>query len=72
MKAFCKMDYGQFEMYKKYNFSYVRTDNQIKYFVEGQYSTTEFTQRQFNTLFDKLEKDKNFYNSENKNVFPNR
>jgi hypothetical protein len=55
MRAICKLDYGQFENNKSYNYSYTK-DN--KYHVDGQYGKTEFNKRQFDALFS-LEKSKN-------------
>lgn len=49
MKAKCKVDYGQFEINKKYNYSY--QNNTKKYHVDGQYSKSEFTKRQFDSMF---------------------
>lgn len=48
MRAICKLDYGQFEFNKNYDYSY-STDR--KYYVDGQYGKTEFNKRQFDVLF---------------------
>ena len=49
MKARCKVDYGQFETNKKYDYFY---QNQTrKYHVDGQYGKTEFTKKQFDVMF---------------------
>lgn len=49
MKATCKVDWGQFETNKKYNYSY--QNNTKKYYVIGDYSSTEFTKKQFDVMF---------------------
>lgn len=54
MKAVCKLDYGQFEVLKTYNFYYSHKDNFKRYFVEGQYGTSEFNKKQFDALFTQL------------------
>lgn len=51
MKAICKLDYGQFELNKIYDYSYSFENNNIKYFVSGQYCDNEFNKKQFDTLF---------------------
>jgi len=48
MRAICKLDYGQFEFNKTYDYTYT-TDR--KYYVDGQYGKTEFNKRQFDALF---------------------
>lgn len=55
MRAICKLDYGQFENNKTYNYS---CTNDNKFHVDGQYGKTEFNKRQFNALFT-LERTKN-------------
>lgn len=47
MKAKCKVDYGQFEINKNYN--YILINN--RYHVDGEYSKSEFTKRQFDSMF---------------------
>jgi len=61
MKAICKIDYGQFEYNKTYNYSYTYINNMKKFYVIGQYSNTEFTKRQFDAIFtsESLVKNKN-------------
>lgn len=51
MKAICKVDYGQFECNKKYDYKYTFQNNVIKYFVAGDYSESEFTKKQFESIF---------------------
>ena len=51
MKIMCKIDYGQFEYNKKYDYKYSFQNNVIKYFVTGEYSETEFTKKQFESIF---------------------
>ena len=62
MKARCKIDYGQFETNKKYDYSY---QNQTrKYHVDGQYGKTEFTKRQFDVMFvpdNNIKNERNVY-----------
>ena len=55
MKASCKLDYGQFEMYKVYNYHYSQKDNKKIFYVEGRYGTTELNKKQFDTLFDLID-----------------
>lgn len=54
MKAICKLDYGQFEMFKTYNYSYTQKQNKLIFYVEGLYGTTEFNKKQFYTLFNQI------------------
>lgn len=54
MRAICKLDYGQFEMYKIYNYFYSQKDNKKIFYVEGLYGTTEFNKKQFDTLFNQI------------------
>jgi hypothetical protein len=49
MKAVCKVDWGQFEINKKYYYSYEK--NLRKYYVNGDYEKTEFTKKQFDVIF---------------------
>lgn len=51
-KAQCKIDYGQFEFNKTYEYSYTIKNNIKKYFVKGLYGDNEFNQKQFNTIFE--------------------
>jgi len=63
MKAICKVDYGQFEYNKVYNYSYVYQQNNMKkYYVVGEYGDNEFTKRQFDSIFTEkiLNNNKNF------------
>jgi len=64
MVAICKVDYGQFECNKKYNYKYTFQGNVIKYFVVGEYSESEFTKKQFESIF--LFSKKNDYICKNK------
>lgn len=49
-RVICKVDYGQFEVNKIYNYS-----TKIKsYIVQGQYGETNFNRNQFNTIFSQL------------------
>lgn len=54
MIAICKLDYGQFEMFKTYNYSYTQKQNKLVFHVEGLYGTTEFSKKQFDTLFNQI------------------
>jgi len=63
MRAICKMDYGQFERNREYNYSYSYQNNFKKFHVKGQYADSEFTKRQFDTIFTTKLPNKN----ENKN-----
>jgi hypothetical protein len=47
MTAKCKVDYGQFEINKKYEY-YLQNQ---RYYVNGEYSKSEFTKRQFDSMF---------------------
>ena len=49
MKATCKVDWGQFETNKRYNYFY--QNNTRKYHVNGEYGKTEFTKKQFDVMF---------------------
>lgn len=63
MRAMCKIDYGQFEYNKMYKYSYAFENNNITYYVIGQYGDTQFTKRQFNAIFiseDLKNKNKSF------------
>ena len=51
MKAICKIDYGQFEYNKQYNYFYSYENNTKRYHVNGQYGNSEFTKRQFDQMF---------------------
>ena len=64
MKAICKIDYGQFEFNKLYNYSYSYLNNMKKYYVMGQYGSNEFTKRQFDVMFS-TEKSNNNGNQKN-------
>ena len=59
MRAVCKVDYGQFEYNKCYNYSYSYDNNMKKYHVNGEYGKTEFSKRQFDAIFTSYELDKN-------------
>lgn len=52
MRAICKIDYGQYEFNKTYEYSYTIKNNIKKYFVKGLYGDNEFNQKQFNTIFE--------------------
>ena len=58
MKAVCKIDYGQFEYNKSYNYSYLIENNNIKFYVVGQYGDSEFNRRQFEAIFENSIKNK--------------
>jgi hypothetical protein len=66
MIAICIVDYGQFEINKKYNYTY--QNNTKKYYVNGDYSNTEFNKRQFDVMFipetsqKSTKNEKNLYN----------
>ena len=51
MRAICKVDYGQFEYNRTYNYYYSYENNMKKYYVNGEYGNTEFTKRQFESIF---------------------
>lgn len=61
MRAICKIDYGQFEINKKYNYS---LSEYKKYYVDGLYGKTEFNKRQFDAIFtiekNKINKNKSY------------
>jgi len=61
MRAICKIDYGQFEFNRIYDYSYYYDNNMKKYHVKGEYGNTEFTKRQFEMMFttETLNKSKN-------------
>ena len=65
MRAICKIDYGQFEYNRCYNYYYSYDNNMKKYHVNGEYGNTEFTKRQFDQMFitenNKNEKQKNMH-----------
>jgi hypothetical protein len=63
MRAICRIDYGQFEYNKKYNYFYSYENNTKKYFVDGQYGNSEFTKRQFDQMFitENKNEQKNLY-----------
>jgi hypothetical protein len=54
MKAVCKLDYGQFEVHKTYDYTYSNKNNFMKFHVEGQYGTTEFNKKQFEVIFNQI------------------
>jgi hypothetical protein len=54
MKAICKLDYGQFEVHKTYDYTYSNQNNFMKFHVEGQYGTTEFNKKQFEGIFNQI------------------
>jgi len=49
MIAKCRIDYGQFEANKKYD--YIFKNNTGRYHVDGLYSESEFTKKQFTSIF---------------------
>jgi len=51
MKVACKIDYGQFEYNKIYDYSYSYKNNMKIYYVTGPYSSNEFTKKQFDVIF---------------------
>lgn len=59
MRVVCKVDYGQFEYNKTYDYSYSFQNNFKKYYVVGEYGTNEFTKRQFDAIFEVLIVNKN-------------
>ena len=63
MKAICKIDYGQFEHNREYNYSYSFENNMKKFHVKGDYGSNEFTKRQFDGIFTNKIPERN----ENKN-----
>ena len=52
MRVVCKVDYGQFEYNKIYEYSYSYQGNMIKYYVIGEYGSSEFNKRQFDAIFN--------------------
>jgi len=58
MKAVCKLDYGQFEIHKTYEYTYSFQNNGIRYSVEGQYGNTELNKKQFEGIFNSTKKQK--------------
>lgn len=51
-KVLCKIDYGQFEFNKKYEYYYSFQNNIKKYFVKGLYGDNEFNKKQFEAIFE--------------------